>query len=72
MPIRTGKSRLSLHCPGCDEEIQVPFKELAVGHAVFCGHCGDLFYLDHARESLDEPLHWSLEPTVPDERYERS
>lgn len=72
MPTRSGKTWLALDCPECGEQVRVPLKELAVGHAVRCGHCGEMSYLDHERESLDEPLHWSLGPTVPDERLERS
>ena len=56
-----------LTCPECGEDKLLPQAELAIGRLERCEHCGAELYLNHYRESVDEPDLWRLESDAPDE-----
>ncbi len=60
------KHEIQLECPECGEQVRVGLAELGLGRRARCGHCGVESYLNHHRESVDDPPQWRLENTLPD------
>ena len=66
------KHDTKLDCPECGEDVRINLADLGLGRRVRCVHCGVESYLNHYRESLDEPLLWRLESTLPDETTQKA
>lgn len=60
------KHDIQLECPECGGQVRVGLAELGLGRRARCGHCGVESYLNHYRESVDNPPRWRLESTLPD------
>lgn len=60
------KHDVRLDCPECGADVRVNLADLGLGRRVRCSHCGVESYLNHYRESLEEPLLWRLESTLPE------
>lgn len=54
-----------LLCPECGGQNTVPPRDLAVGRAVHCMHCGVGLYVNRWRPTPDSEPQWRLESMDP-------